>query len=58
VFVEARLVDFGCINTAQPIVRSLQLERIAINHYNLGGKAWPNYCYQKRRNESAHLQPR
>src|SRR6478736_4394806 len=29
--VEARLVDFGCIDTVQPINRTIQLERIAIS---------------------------
>ena len=41
--VEARLVDFGCIDTVQSINRAIQLERIAINHDNFGCQAWPDH---------------
>src|SRR5262245_6193447 len=34
--VEAHLVDFGCIDTFQPIDRAIQLECIAIGHNNFG----------------------
>ena len=39
--VEAHLVDFGCIDTVQPINRAIKLERIAISHNNFGRQAWP-----------------
>ena len=41
--VEAHLVDFGCIDTVQPKDRAIQLERIAISHYNFGRQAWPGH---------------
>jgi hypothetical protein len=56
--VEACLVDFGCIDTIQPISRVIQLERIAISHNNFVRQAWPGHRQQQRRNESAHVQPR
>src|SRR5215475_14823495 len=52
--VEARLVDFGGIDTVQPINRAIQLERSAIGHNNFGRQAWPDHRQQQRRNESAH----
>src|ERR1700687_1827811 len=55
--VEARLVDFGCIDTVQPINRAIQLERIAISNNNFGRQAWPDHRKQQRRNESAHEVP-
>src|SRR5882757_8906637 len=56
--VEARLVDFGCIDAIQPINRVIQLERIAISHNNFSRQARPGHRQQQRRNESAHVQPR
>jgi len=53
--VETHLVDFGCIDTVQPINRAIQLERIAISHNNFGRQAWPDHRQQQRYNESAHV---
>src|SRR5258708_24948213 len=56
--LEARLVDFGCIDTIQPISRVIQLERIAISHNNFVRQAWPGHRQQQLRNENSHQQPR
>ena len=55
-FVEACLVDFGSIDTIQPIIRVIQLQRIATGHNNFGRQARPGDCQQKCRYERAHVQ--
>jgi hypothetical protein len=55
--IKASLINFGRVDAVQPIIRTIQPERIAVSHSNIRRQTWADHRQQQRYQESKYVQP-